>query len=152
MATPTISQHWTPTSTWPGYPSTTTVPADVAQRNATSFHASIPVLIFICSAIGGIIAITVIGVVSIRAYKKKEAKKEAALGSQESQEAWLARQNLQREETKNYRMSFGNWFSKRASTQVQGGVAAHGEAGGQADIEMGRVDSTAPSTPVRPAK
>jgi hypothetical protein len=151
MATSTIPQHRTPTSIWPGYPSTTTVPADVAQRNATSFHASIPVLIFICSAIGGIIAITVIGVVSIRAYKKKKAKKEAALGSQESQEAWLARQNLQREELKNYRMSFGNWFSKRASTRVQG-VEAQGGAGGQGDMEMGRVNSTAPSTPVRPMK
>jgi hypothetical protein len=151
MATPTIPQDWTTSSIWHGYPSTTTVPPDVAQRNATSFHASIPVLIFICSAIGGIIAITIIGVVGIRAYKKKEAKKEAAQRSQESQEVWLSRQNLQREETKNYRMSFGNWFAKRASTQVQG-VEAQGGAGGQADMEMGRVDSIAPATPFRPSK
>lgn len=108
--------------------------ADQAEDSKTSLKASMPLIIFVSCAVGGVALIILLGLIAVKLYKRRREKKQLQQ-HQESHEQWLARQNLQREEVKNHRMSFGGWFGKRDS--IQGKHVAAGGARPAGQMELG---------------
>ena len=71
----------------------------------TGLKASVPLIIFMTSTIGGVFLIILSGIVLVRCCKKGREKEQ-----QEHHEQWLARQNLDREEQRGQKMVFGGCF------------------------------------------
>ncbi len=127
----------TTTTTASLVPSATTMPLSPDQKPnlQSQFKASIPAIIFVTCTIGGVSLIILIGLLLVNWRKKGKERLE-----QESHEQWLARQNLEREETRVERMAFGGWFGRADDGSLPGARTRMSYAE-QAGMELGHMQN-----------